>query len=73
MEIRIGIQHSPRELVIEIDEPIEHTLEALTDAVNAGTVASLRDAKGRTLLVPGAKVAYVEVAAQEQRRVGFLG
>ncbi|EWS80687.1 DUF3107 domain-containing protein [Brachybacterium phenoliresistens] len=73
MEIRIGIQHSARELVLESDEPIEQTLSALSDAMSEGTAVTLRDAKGRTLLVPGPKVAYVEVSADEPRRVGFLG
>ena len=73
MEIRIGIQHSPRELVLESEEPIEQTLAALTEAVSEGTAVTLRDDKGRQLLVPGAKIAYVEVSAEEPRRVGFLG
>ena len=34
MEIRIGIQHSPRELVIESDENAEAVLERLNAAAD---------------------------------------
>lgn len=73
MEIRIGIQHSPREIVIESNESTDSVLETLTSAIGDGTPVSLRDDRGRTVLVPGAKVAFVEFSAQEPRRVGFLG
>ncbi|MCT1431298.1 DUF3107 domain-containing protein [Brachybacterium muris] len=76
MEIRIGIQHSPREIVIETDDAEQdHTalLETLTTAVAEGTPVTLRDVKGRSVLIPGAKVAYAEISTEEPRRVGFLG
>ncbi|MBB5831897.1 DUF3107 domain-containing protein [Brachybacterium aquaticum] len=73
MEIRIGIQHSPRELVIESDEKAEAVLERLSAAVTEGTPVTLVDDKGKSVLIPGAKVAYAEVSTEEPRRVGFLG
>ncbi|MGY5763758.1 DUF3107 domain-containing protein [Brachybacterium sp. DNPG3] len=73
MEIRIGIQHSPREIVIESEESADAVLESLSQAVESGAPVTLRDAKGRTVLIPGAKVSYAEVDNQEPRRVGFLG
>lgn len=73
MEIRIGIQHSPRELVIESEQEASAVLDALGTAIEQGTSVTLEDAKGRVVLVPGAKVAYAEVSTEEPRRVGFLG
>lgn len=73
MEIRLGIQHSAREIVLESTESTEELLERLTAAVADGTPVALKDDKGRTVLVPGAKVAYVELSSEEPRRVGFLG
>jgi hypothetical protein len=32
---------------------------------------SLQDEKGRKVLIPVSKLAYIEVAEPEQRRVGF--
>ena len=73
MEIRIGIQHSPREIVIESAEKAEELLERLTTAVAEGTPVTLVDDKGRSVLIPGAKVAFAELSSEEPRRVGFLG
>lgn len=73
MEIRIGIQHAPREIVVESEEKTEALLERLSAAVTDGAPVTLVDDKGRTVLVPGAKVAYVEISSEEPRRVGFLG
>lgn len=73
MEIRIGVQHAPREIVIESDEKSSAVLETLREAMTDGTPVVLHDTKGREVLIPGAKVAYAEVATEEPRRVGFLG
>lgn len=73
MEIRIGIQHSPREIVIESGEKAEELLERLSTAIAEGSPVTLVDDKGRTVLVPGDKVAYAELSTEEPRRVGFLG
>ena len=40
-------------------------------ALTGGTVLSLQDEKGRTVLVPATAVAFVEIGAEESRRVGF--
>ena len=53
MEIRIGIQHSPREIVIESEEKADALLERLSGAIADGTPVSLVDDKGRTVLIPG--------------------
>jgi len=34
---------------------------------------SLIDDKGKKILVPGESLAFVEIGASEQRRVGFAG
>lgn len=76
MEIRIGIQHSPREIVVETDDAEQDhaaLLETISAAMADGTPVTLRDVKGRSVLIPGAKVAYAEISTEEPRRVGFLG
>jgi hypothetical protein len=73
MEIRIGIQHSPRELVIESDESADAVLERLGAAVADGATVTRVDDTGRKVLIPGAKLAFAEVSTEEPRRVGFLG
>jgi hypothetical protein len=72
VEVRIGVQHATRELVIESAQ----TTDAITDAVSAALagkteVLSLEDERGRRVVVPAAKLAYVEIGEPESRRVGF--
>jgi hypothetical protein len=73
MEIRIGIRESVRDLSFEsplgAHEIQELITKALTDKVS---VVSLQDDKGRTILVPAASIAYVEIGVEDKRRVGFL-
>ncbi|PWH06832.1 DUF3107 domain-containing protein [Brachybacterium endophyticum] len=73
MDIRIGIQHAPRELVVETEESAESVRSALETALADGSLAALTDSKGGTVLVPGEKIAYVEIASGTPKRVGFLG
>ncbi len=71
MEIKIGVQHSPREVALDSDQSIDEVTAAITKAIDAGTLLSLTDDRGRTILVPGTKIAYVEIGAPSARRVGF--
>jgi hypothetical protein len=71
VEVKIGIQSVPRELVIETSTSYEEIKAALTAAVEDGGVFILPAEKGGTVLVPADKIAYVEFGATEARRVGF--
>jgi hypothetical protein len=73
VEVKVGVQHSPRELVLESAQTPEEVEQAVTAALaDADGVLSLVDDKGRRLIVPSQKVAYVEIAETESRRVGFI-
>ena len=71
MEVKIGIQWAPRELVAETSLSAEEVQRALAAAVADGGVFTLTDDKGGTVLVPADKIAYVELGSTEPRRVGF--
>ncbi|MDN4162216.1 DUF3107 domain-containing protein [Nocardioides abyssi] len=71
MEVKIGVQHAPRELVVETDESADAVQQLVADAVSAGTVLTLSDSKGRKLVVPAAKIAYVEIGGGVVGQVGF--
>jgi hypothetical protein len=71
VEIKIGIQSVPRELVLETNSSADEVAAALEDAVAKRAVFTLLDHKGGRVLVPADKIAYVEFSANEQRRVGF--
>jgi hypothetical protein len=73
VEVKIGIQSVPRELVVETDTPPDEVERALADALADGahSVFTLSMSKGGKVLIPADKVAYVEFGAPEARRMGF--
>jgi hypothetical protein len=72
VEVKIGVQYAPRELTLESAQSAEEVVKAVADALKADLgVLNLVDEKGRRVLVPADKLAYVEIAENEQRRVGF--
>jgi uncharacterized protein DUF3107 len=71
VEVKIGIQSAPRELVLETNEAAGAVEQALKTAVEQGGVFTLADDKGGKVLVPADKIAYVEFGGTEPRRVGF--
>ncbi len=73
MEVKIGVQYAVRELVLESAQTPDEVEAAVGAALRADLgVLSLVDEKGRKVLVPADKLAYVEIApASENRRVGF--
>ena len=72
MEVKIGIQSVPRELVVETDTPADEIERQLTLALDGDhSLFALAMAKGGKILVPADKIAYVEFGAPEARRVGF--
>jgi acetylornithine/succinyldiaminopimelate/putrescine aminotransferase len=74
VEIRIGIVNAPRELGFESSQTPDEIAQQVEAAIAAGTgVLRLTDDKGRVYIVPTAGIAYVEVGAEESRRIGFVG
>jgi hypothetical protein len=72
VEVKIGVQFAPRELTLESSQSADEVAKAVGDALKADLgVLTLVDEKGRRVLVPADKLAYVEIAESEQRRVGF--
>lgn len=71
MEVKIGVQNAPRELILDIDESQESFEKTVTEAVSADTVLPLTDSKGRRVLVPASKIAYVEIGREVTGTVGF--
>ena len=41
------------------------------EAITKGTDLRLKDDKGRIIIVPGNALGYVEIGAEEARKVGF--
>jgi len=73
VEIRIGVLHAPREIVLESTLTADAVEEAANAAITSGNALRLVDEKGRVVLVPSAHIAYIDIAASEPRRIGFGG
>ncbi|EST28925.1 MULTISPECIES: DUF3107 domain-containing protein [Streptomyces] len=72
MEVKIGVQHTPREIVLESGQSAEEVESAVADALaGKAKLLSLTDEKGRKVLVPAERIAYVEIGEPTTRRVGF--
>ena len=71
MEVKIGVQNAARELTVDVDETPEAVEKLVADAVSGEGVLTLTDAKGRRVIVPAAKLAYVEIGHGTAGQVGF--
>jgi hypothetical protein len=71
VEVKIGVQHTPRELVLESAQTPAEVEQAVSEAMAKDGVLSLTDEKGRKVIIPIAKVAYVEIAESSNRPFGF--
>ena len=71
MEVKIGVQHAQRELVVDTDSTPEDVETRLTEALAGDGVLRLSDVKGRTVIVPAEKIAYLELGSPSSGAVGF--
>jgi hypothetical protein len=72
VEVKIGVQNASRELVIDSEQSSDDVESAVANAVSGEErVLVLTDAKGRKVIVPTDKLAYVEVGSPTVGRVGF--
>jgi Protein of unknown function (DUF3107) len=71
VQVRIGVQSVPKELVVETSLSSDEVEQAVGDALgDPDGVFTLRSKNGR-VVVPSAKLAYVEIAETDAPAVGF--
>lgn len=71
MQVRIGVQSVPKELVVETSMSADEVEQAVADAIDEHDgVFTLRSRTGR-IVVPAAKLAYVEIGEMDAPSVGF--
>jgi Protein of unknown function (DUF3107) len=72
VEVRIGVKGAPRELSIESAQSADEIEAAVAKALKDGAATvTLVDEKGRRVIVATDKLAYLEIAEADSRRVGF--
>jgi hypothetical protein len=71
VEIKIGVQHVAREIVVESKQSPEEIEALVTEALATGGVLNLEDDAGRRVIVPVATIGYVDLGAAKKSSVGF--
>ena len=71
MEVKIGVQNASRELTIDPDGDADAIEAKVTKALADGGVLTLSDARGRRVVVPVEKLAYVDISTGVTGQVGF--
>ncbi|MFM5968834.1 MAG: DUF3107 domain-containing protein [Micrococcales bacterium] len=73
MDVKIGIKQSPRELTFDSAQSASEIYSTVENAVaSSSKLIKFSDSKGRVFVVPTESLAYVEIGAEESRRVGFI-
>lgn len=73
MEVRIGIRENGRDMGFDSALSAKELTEKITEAISKNApLVELTDDKGKTILIPTASIAYVEIGADQSRRVGFI-
>ena len=71
MQVTIGIRETNRELSLDVDANSEEIYTLVNQANENNQPLKITDKDGKMAIVPLASLAYLEVAATENRRVGF--
>lgn len=71
MEIKVGIQHINREVVVETAESAADIEQALAKALADNALFTVSDERGRKVIIPAASIGYVDIGEENARRVGF--
>jgi len=73
MEIRIGLRNTAREIAFESKQSAQEVEKTVAESLSSDSkTLKLVDDKGRVFIVPTDALAYVEIGAEEARRVGFI-
>jgi hypothetical protein len=72
VEVKIGVQYAPREIVMESKQTPDEVESTVAAALEKGSgLLSLEDEHGRKVLIPADRVAYIEIGQPSGRKVGF--
>lgn len=71
MQIKIGVQHIQREIVIETEESTQSLKSKISEALTNGSVLELENTKGAVTMIPATQIGYIELGADTKPRIGF--
>jgi Protein of unknown function (DUF3107) len=71
VQVRIGVQSVPKELVVETSLSADEVERAVSEALDDTDGVFTMNSKGGRVIVPVAKLAYVEIGEGDAPSVGF--
>jgi hypothetical protein len=71
VDVKVGITDNGREVTVAMEATPEEIEKQVSAALQSDKTLTLIDEKGRRVMVPSAKIAYVEIGPADSRRVGF--
>ncbi|MGI8679494.1 MAG: DUF3107 domain-containing protein [Jatrophihabitans sp.] len=73
MDVKIGVLHTAREIVVDSAQTPEEVEQAVAEALKSidGQLVLVEE-RGRKVIVPANLVAYVDISQADTRRVGFI-
>jgi len=72
VEVKIGVQNTNRELVVDSSQSADEVEKAVAASLSGeNKVLVLSDSKGRKVIVPADKLAYVEIGTSTTGQVGY--
>jgi hypothetical protein len=72
VEVRIGVSHASREITLDTSLDVEALSKVISEALSSDdNLFTLTDDKGRAVLIPVDKLAYIEVSGDKGRKMGF--
>ena len=71
IQVRISVSHTTGDLSSESALSAADIQAAVNKALSSGEALSLEDLRGHLIIVPAAKIGFVEIGEQTDRRVGF--
>jgi len=69
--VRISVSEAVQELNFETALSADEVKALVSEALGTGKPLVLPEIKGREIIVPSAKIGFVDIGATQERRVGF--
>lgn len=69
--VRISVSEAAQELNFETALSADEVKALVSQALASGQPLMLTEIKGREIIVPAAKIGFVDISITQERRVGF--
>ncbi len=72
MDIKVGIKHVNREIIVDSAETADAIEKAFLQAKADDGLLTLIDQRGRKVMIPATSIGYLDLGEENARPVGFF-